>query len=88
MGQLRDRMMHELELAGYAPKTRPIYLSSIRDVAEHHRRSPPRPAAASHRGPPTSGRVSDPSWLSLTWVSGASRSIASVMQPTEGDDQG
>lgn len=40
MGQLRDRMMHDLELAGYVPKTRLIYLNSIRDFARHFRRSP------------------------------------------------
>jgi integrase/recombinase XerD len=40
MGQLRDRMMHDLELAGYVSKTRLIYLNSIRDFAAHHRRSP------------------------------------------------
>lgn len=40
MGQLRDRMMHDLELAGYVPKTRLIYLNSIRDFAKHFRRSP------------------------------------------------
>jgi integrase len=33
-------MMHDLELAGYVPKTRPIYLNSIRDFAQHFRRSP------------------------------------------------
>lgn len=40
MGQLRDRMMHDLELAGYMPKTRLIYLNAIRDFAKHFRRSP------------------------------------------------
>lgn len=40
MGQLRDRMMHDLERAGYVPETRHIYLNSIRDFAQHHRRSP------------------------------------------------
>jgi integrase/recombinase XerD len=40
VGQLRDRMMHDLELAGYVPKTRLIYLNSIRDFAKHFRRSP------------------------------------------------
>lgn len=40
MGQLRDRMMHDLELAGYVPKTRLIYLNSIRAFAKHFRRSP------------------------------------------------
>lgn len=40
MGQLRDRMMHDLELAGYVPKTRLIYLNAIRDFAAHFRRSP------------------------------------------------
>jgi hypothetical protein len=33
-------MMHDLELAGYVPKTRIIYLNSIRDFAKHFRRSP------------------------------------------------
>jgi integrase/recombinase XerD len=40
MGLLRERMMHDLELAGYVPKTRLIYLNSIRDFAMHFRRSP------------------------------------------------
>ncbi len=40
MGQLRDRMMHDLELAGYVPKTRLVYLNAIRDFAAYHRRSP------------------------------------------------
>lgn len=40
MGQLRDRMMHDLELAGYVPKTRLIYINAIRDFAAHFRRSP------------------------------------------------
>jgi integrase/recombinase XerD len=40
MGQLRDRMMHDLELAGYVPTTRLIYLNAIRDFAAHFRRSP------------------------------------------------
>jgi hypothetical protein len=40
MGQLRERMMHDLELAGYVPKTRLIYLNSIREFAMHFRRSP------------------------------------------------
>ena len=43
MGQLRDRMMHDLERAGYVPETRHIYLNSIRDFAQHHRRSPEVP---------------------------------------------
>lgn len=40
MGQLRDKMMHDLELAGYVPRTRLIYLNAIRDFAAHQRRSP------------------------------------------------
>ena len=40
MGLLRDRMMHDLELAGYVPKTRLIYLNSIRDYAKRFGRSP------------------------------------------------
>jgi len=33
-------MMHDLECAGYVPKTRLIYVNSIRDFAAHHRHSP------------------------------------------------
>jgi site-specific recombinase XerD len=33
-------MVHDLELAGYVPKTRLIYLNAIRDFARHFRRSP------------------------------------------------
>lgn len=40
MGQLRDRMVHDLELSGYVPKTRLIYVNAIRDFAAHFRRSP------------------------------------------------
>lgn len=40
MGQLRDRMMHDLELAGYMPKTQVIYLNAIRDFAVFSKRSP------------------------------------------------
>lgn len=40
MGQLRDRMVHDLELAGYVEHTRRVYLNSIRDFAAYHRRSP------------------------------------------------
>jgi len=40
MGQLRDRMMHDLELGGYMPKTQRIYVNAIRDFAKHFRRSP------------------------------------------------
>jgi len=40
MGQLRDKMKHDLELAGLQPKTQLIYLNAIRDFAAFHRRSP------------------------------------------------
>ena len=40
MGQLRDRMMHDLELGGYVPKTRLIYLNAVRDFAAFFKRSP------------------------------------------------
>lgn len=40
MGQLRDRMMHDLELAGYVPKTRRTYINAVRDFAAHYKRSP------------------------------------------------
>lgn len=32
-------MKQDLELAGYQPKTRLIYLQAIRDFAAYHRRS-------------------------------------------------
>jgi integrase/recombinase XerD len=50
MGQLRDRMVHDLELAGYVPKTRLIYLNAIRDFAAHFRRSPEEMGADHVRG--------------------------------------
>lgn len=50
MGQLRDRMMHDLELAGYVPKTRLIYLNAIHDFAAHYRRSPEELGADHVRG--------------------------------------
>lgn len=40
MGELRDRMMQDLELAGFQQKTRLIYLNAIRDFAVFQRRSP------------------------------------------------
>lgn len=40
MGQLRDRMVHDLEQAGYATNTQLAYLSAIRDLVKHLRRSP------------------------------------------------
>jgi len=40
MGQLRDTMMHDLELTGYVAHTRLLYLNSIRDFAKFFRRSP------------------------------------------------
>ena len=40
MGQLRDRMMHDLTLAGYKLKTTTTYLNVVRDFAAHHKRSP------------------------------------------------
>lgn len=40
MGSLRDQMMQDLELAGYAAGTRRLYISAVRDFAKFHRRSP------------------------------------------------
>jgi integrase/recombinase XerD len=40
MGQLRDRMKHDLELARFRPRTQRVYLNSIRDFAAFHHRSP------------------------------------------------
>jgi integrase/recombinase XerD len=40
MGQLRDKMVHDLELGGYMSKTRRIYVNAIRDFAKHFGRSP------------------------------------------------
>jgi site-specific recombinase XerD len=40
MGQLRDRMMQDLELAGYVPRTRFVYVNAIRDFVRFFGRSP------------------------------------------------
>jgi integrase/recombinase XerD len=40
MGALRDRMIQDLALAGYAPTTQRLYLLSIRDFAKFVKRSP------------------------------------------------
>jgi site-specific recombinase XerD len=40
MGQLRDKMMQDLELGGYMSKTRRIYINAIRDFAMYFGRSP------------------------------------------------
>jgi integrase/recombinase XerD len=40
MTDLRNRMMQDLELAGYVPRTREVYINAIRNFAEYHRRSP------------------------------------------------
>jgi hypothetical protein len=40
MGQLRDRMIEDLTLAGYSPSTRRIYLLYAKKFAQHFRRSP------------------------------------------------
>lgn len=47
MGLLRDRMMHDLTLAGYKPKTTTTYLNAVRDFAAHHKR-PPTDLSADH----------------------------------------
>lgn len=40
MTALRDKMMQDLELAGYASRTRKLYIDAIRDFARFFRRSP------------------------------------------------
>jgi hypothetical protein len=40
MGQLRDRMIEDLRLAGYSNSTRRIYLLYTTKFAQHFRRSP------------------------------------------------
>jgi len=40
MGQLRDRMVQDLRLAGYSQSTRRIYLLYATKFAQHFRRSP------------------------------------------------
>lgn len=40
MGSLRERMLHDLRLGGYAPTTIESYLAVIRMFAAHERRSP------------------------------------------------
>ena len=40
MTALRTKMMQDLELAGYAPRTRQLYIDAIRDFARFFRHSP------------------------------------------------
>jgi integrase/recombinase XerD len=40
MTDLRRRMMEDLELAGYSPKTRKSYLDAVRGLAKHYMRPP------------------------------------------------
>ena len=40
MTTLRNQMMQDLDLGGYAPKTKETYIASIRDFAKFHGRSP------------------------------------------------
>ena len=40
MGQLRERMIQDLKLAGYSPSTQRIYLLYAKKFAQHFRRSP------------------------------------------------
>jgi len=42
MGKLRIRMQEEMKLRGYRPKTIEIYVTAVRKLAEHYRRSPER----------------------------------------------
>ena len=46
MTALRQKMMQDLELAGYADKTRRTYIECIRMFAKFHRRSDARGALA------------------------------------------
>ena len=40
MGQLRDRMVEDLKLAGYSPETAKVYLHYGKELTKHFRRSP------------------------------------------------
>lgn len=40
MTQLRKRMMEDLQLAGYSPRTVRSYIDTVRMLAKHYRRSP------------------------------------------------
>lgn len=42
MTELRRRMMEDLALAGYSPKTQKSYLDAVRKLAKHYMRSPDR----------------------------------------------
>ena len=39
---LRQRMIDDLKLAGYSPRTQQVYLASVRKLSEHYSRSPDR----------------------------------------------
>jgi len=40
MTQLRQRMIEDLQLRGFAPKTQEAYLRAVRQLAEHFKKSP------------------------------------------------
>lgn len=40
MGELRNRMNRDLEIRGYAPRTRKIYIYCVADYVKFHRKSP------------------------------------------------
>ncbi len=40
MGQLRDRMVRDMQLRDFAPTTRRSYLGAVKGLARHYRRSP------------------------------------------------
>ncbi|MBI1922346.1 MAG: phage integrase N-terminal SAM-like domain-containing protein, partial [Geobacter sp.] len=40
MTDLRRRMMEDLQLAGYSPKTQKSYLDAVRGLAKYYMRSP------------------------------------------------
>jgi len=42
MTELRARMIEDMELHGYAPRTREVYVNAVRLLAEHYGRSPDR----------------------------------------------
>ncbi len=42
MTELRRRMIEDMQLHGYAPKTQQCYVAAVKDLAKYHRRSPDR----------------------------------------------
>jgi integrase/recombinase XerD len=42
MGELRERMIRDMQIRGFSPKTQRAYLGGVTRIAKHYRMSPDR----------------------------------------------